>query len=144
MKKKIAVAIVVLFGVSLSFTAVLYAEDMDKTAKELSLNIGKEAGLTKSEQKSIKNPVKEMLKEGADKDEIKNAVSGLAKKGIRGEDLKSSVESMKDLVKMGKSPKEAGNIVSQAAHKAQAEGLKGKDLADKVHAAVKEMQAENK
>ena len=34
--------------------------------------------------------------------------------------------------------KETGNVVSQAAHKAQAEGLKGEDLAAKVHEAIEE------
>ena len=61
--KKIAVAITFLFGISLCFSAILYATDMDKAAKELSSNIAKEAGLTESEQKSINNPVKEMLRD---------------------------------------------------------------------------------
>ena len=39
----------------------------------------------------------------------------------------------------GKGPeKETGNVVSRAAHKAQEEGLKGEDLAEKVHEAIAE------
>jgi len=144
MKNNVVLAITVLFCASLCFSAALYAEDVNAAAKNLSSEIRQEAGLTDSEQKLIHSSVKEMLGQGADKDDIRNAVSGMAKKGIRGEDLKVSVESMKDLVKGGKSPKDAGNIISQAAHQAKAEGLKGKDLASRVHEAVKEMQAENK
>jgi len=144
MMKKSVVAIMVLFGISLSFSAALYAQDVDKTAKDLSSEIGKVAGLTENEQKSINNPVKKMLKGGADKDQIKNAVAGLAKDDIRGEDLKSSAESMYELVKSGNSARDAGNIVSKAAHEAKTEGLKGRDLANKVHEAVKKMQAEKK
>jgi NIMA (never in mitosis gene a)-related kinase len=49
---------------------------------------------------------------------------------------------MKDLVNEGESPKEAGNVVSQAAAQAHQQGLKGKDLAAKVHEAVQQRKAQ--
>lgn len=51
-------------------------------------------------------------------------------------------DSKSELVKSGRSSEEAGNIVSQAAHQAKAEGLKGKALAERVHEAVRKMQEE--
>src|SRR3989338_2972833 len=126
--RKTAVASIILFVLSLFFSAGLYAEEPDQTAKELSAQLQKEVGLTESERKSIDAPVREMLRGGAGKEDIKNAVSGLAKGGIRGEELKSSVQSMHEMVRKGSGVAEAGNIVSQAAHQAKSEGLKGKDL----------------
>lgn len=38
--------------------------------------------------------------------------------------------------------KETGSVVSQAVHKAQAEGLKGKDIASAAHKAIEERKAE--
>ena len=49
---------------------------------------------------------------------------------------------MNDLVNDGEDPKVAGNIVSQAAHSAQLEGLRGKDLAARVHAAIQQRKQE--
>lgn len=142
--RKTAVATIILFGLSLFFSLGLYAQDPDKTAKKLSAQLQKEVGLTESERKSIDKPVREMLREGAGKEDIKNAVSGLAKGGIRGEELKSSVNSMNEMVRRGSGATEAGNIVSQAAHQAKSEGLKGKDLANRVHEAARKMQAEKR
>jgi hypothetical protein len=141
MKKKMIVSLMALWGAGLFFSAVLFADDMDKTAKELSSEIGKEAGLTSSEQESIDHSIKGMMDEGAGKEDIKNAVSGMINDGIRGEDLKNSSEALKELIKSGNSPTEAGHIVSQAVLQAQAEGLKGEELANRIQKAVKEAQA---
>ena len=125
MNKKILVAIAILLGVGLCLVSTLYSQEPILTGKE---------------EAAIKGPVDEMVKRGANKDEVRGIVSDMAKKGIRGDDLKSSAEAMNDLVKRGESPKEAGNLVSRAAHQAKAEGLKGRDLADRVHGAVKQTQ----
>jgi len=58
-------------------------------------------------------------------------------------DLDRTVAAVKDgLVKSGESSEEAGNIVSRAVHQAQAEGLKGEALAERVHEVIRERKAE--
>jgi hypothetical protein len=46
------------------------------------------------------------------------------------------------LITNGENPKNAGNIVSRAAHEAHAQGLKGRDLANKVHEAIQKRKQE--
>lgn len=87
-------------------------------------------------------PIKEMLSKGATKEELKKVMLDLKEKEVTGKDLKESLNSMNDLVKDGESPKKAGNIVAQAAQQAKAQGLKGKELAAKVHEAIKQRKTE--
>ncbi|MDD5614007.1 MAG: hypothetical protein PHQ54_02925, partial [Candidatus Omnitrophica bacterium] len=54
-----------------------------------------------------------------------------------------SVTAMNELVKAGEDPKMAGNVVSRSAHQAQAEGLKGKELSERVRKAVQERKSEH-
>ncbi|MEI8350556.1 MAG: hypothetical protein WCI77_10450 [Candidatus Omnitrophota bacterium] len=66
----------------------------------------------------------------------------LSRSEVRGKDLEKTVKDANDLVNKGEHPKEAGNIVSQAAHAAQVQGLKGRDLAAKVHEAIRQRKQE--
>jgi mannitol-specific phosphotransferase system IIBC component len=61
---------------------------------------------------------------------------------IAAADAPSVSSSVKTLVESGASADEAKNVVAQAAHQAKAQGLKGKDLAAKVHEAVKARKAQ--
>ena len=61
---------------------------------------------------------------------------------IAATDASSVSSSVKTLVDSGASADEARNVVAQAAHQAKSEGLKGKDLAAKVHEAVRARKAE--
>lgn len=125
-------------------TTLVYAQQQDSNAvvSQLNKELEKEAAFTSQDLKPIEKPLKNMLDKGATKKDLKILLKDLSEKKIRGKDLKSTVDSMNDLVNSGESPKEAGNIVSRAAHLAQAQGLKGTALAAKVHEAIKQRKAE--
>jgi hypothetical protein len=142
MKKLLLMGMVVCFASSLVL-APAYAADVEKATKEVQIELQKQ-GLSAEEAAEIKGPIKEMLANGASKDEVTKPLVELSKSEVKGSDLKNSAESMNELVKSGATPKEAGNVVSQAAHQAKAEGLKGKALAARVHESVKKMQAEKR
>lgn len=61
---------------------------------------------------------------------------------IAAADVSSVSSSVKTLVDSGATADEAKNVVAQAAHQAKAEGLKGRDLAAKVHEAVRARKAQ--
>ena len=121
-----------------------YAQKQDSSAivDQLNNELEKEAAFTPQDLNPIKKPLKNMLNKGAAKEDLKKVLKDLSENRIKGKDLKNTVDSMNDLVNSGESPKEAGNIVSRAAHLAQAQGLKGTALAAKVHEAIKERKAE--
>jgi hypothetical protein len=142
MRTILAMAMVMCLASSLILSPA-YAADVEKVTKEVQIDLQKQ-GLSAEDAAELKEPVKEMLANGASKDDIVKPLVELSKNEVKGNDLKNSAESMNELVKSGATPKEAGNVVSQAAHQAQAEGIKGKALAAKVHEAVKTMQAEKR
>lgn len=123
---------------------IVRAENAESTVNQLRSELQQSGVVTRNEAGEIKSPLKNMVEKGANKEELKGVITELSNKGVKGDDLKESVNSMNDLVNKGASTKEAGNIVSQAAAQAHAQGLKGKDLAAKVHEAIKEMQAEKR
>ncbi len=127
----------------LSFVAsnCVFAEEDSTVFEELKSELRQE-GVSPEDIEDITEPVKNMFGKGAKKKDIEDVVVGLSKKGVKGKVLKDSVESMNELVEDGEDPKEAGNIVSQAAHAALAAGLKGKDLAAKVHEAIQQRKQE--
>jgi hypothetical protein len=122
--------------------SIAKAEDPEAAVNQLSSELKKSGVVTGQEADAIKSPLKDMMKKGATKADLKSIVTEFSKKGLKGEDLKNSVNSTKDLVIGGESAKEAGNIVSQAASQARAQGLKGKDLSAKVHEAVRTRKAQ--
>jgi len=139
--------IISVFFVCLFFSAAavsLYAQEKNtnKIVEQLNQELEKDKVFTSRELKTIKNPVKNMLDKGATKEDIKNMLEDLSKSEVRGRDLENTVNAANDLVNKGEHPREAGNIVSQAAHAAQAQGLKGKDLAAKVHDAIRQRKQE--
>ncbi|MCX5705476.1 MAG: hypothetical protein NTZ92_05430 [Candidatus Omnitrophica bacterium] len=133
-----------LISVFCLFSGTVLAAEKETNAivEQLNVELEKAKVFVPQELKSIDKPMKNMVDKGATKDELKKVLTDLANAGAKGGTLKSSVESMNDLVNSGEKPKEAGNIVSQAAHQAKAAGLKGKDLAAKVHEAIKQRKAE--
>lgn len=102
----------------------------------------KKGGITDSEINSMGNSMKNMLTKGANKEDVKTVVIDLVRLGLHGRELKNSVNDMNDLVNAGESPKQAGNIVSKAAHDAKAQGLTGRALAEKVHEAIRQRKQE--
>jgi len=125
-------------------TALVYAQEQNSNAivGQLNKELEKEAAFIPQDLKLIEKPLKNMLNKGAAKEDLKKLLKDLSENRIKGKDLKNTVDSMNDLVNNGESPQEAGNIVSRAAHLAQAQGLKGTALAAKVHEAIKERKAE--
>lgn len=143
--KKILVILMLLIMVGLvtSIYAVAQEKNVDAACAELTGEL-RQKGVSRRDVKAIEEPVKNMLRKGATKKDIKDAVGNLSAEGARGQALRQSVEAMNELVEDGENPKEAGNIVSRAAHRAQAQGLKGKDLAAEVQEAVQQRKQERK
>ena len=75
---------------------------------------------------------------------VSEVKADLTAAGVESAEVKDSVSAINDMVKSGVPAEEAGNVVSQAAKQARAEGLKGKDLAARVKAAAKGRKAEHK
>jgi len=125
-------------------TTLTYAQKEGSNAivNQLNNELEKEAAFIPGDLKPVEKPLKNMLDKGAAKEDLKKLLKDLSRNGIKGKELKNTVDSMNDLVNSGESPKEAGNIVSRAAHLAQAQGLKGTELAAKVHEAIKQRKAE--
>ncbi len=141
--KKILVILTLLsiVGFVTSIYAVAQEKNVDATCAELAGEL-RQKGVSRRDVKAIEEPVKNMLKKGATKKDIKDAVGDLSAGGVKGKALRQSVEAMNELMEDGENPKVAGNIVSRAAHRAQAQGLKGKDLAAEVHEAVQQRKQE--
>lgn len=141
MKKFWAIGMIMGLASFLVLAPAYAVEDTEKSFGEIKQEL-QAKGLASAEIDEAKGPIVEMLGKGATKDEIVKPALDLSNNGVGGRDLKLSLDSMNDLVKNGKSPLEAGNIVSQAVAQAKTEGLKGAALADKVHQATQAMQAE--
>ena len=126
------------------FAAFAYAQKQDSNAivNQLNNELEKAAVFTPQDLKPIEKPLKNMLDKGATKEDLRNLLKDLSRKEIKGKELKNTVDSMNDLVNSGENPRGAGNIVSRAAHLAQAQGLKGTALAAKVHEAIRQRKAE--
>lgn len=122
--------------------SIARADDADTTVNQVTGELTQAGVVTQQDADAIKAPLKNMIKKGARKQDLKNAVADLSGKGVKGDDLKQSVNSMNDLVNAGETPRDAGNVVSRAAAQARAQGLKGKDLAAKVHEAVRQRKAQ--
>jgi len=102
----------------------------------------RQKGISEKDIISIQKPINNMLKQGATREDIEKVIGDLSEKGMKGRNLRNSLISMNDLINDGENPKDAGNIVSRAAHEAHAQGLKGRDLAIKVHEAIQQRKQE--
>jgi hypothetical protein len=141
-KRWVAAVVVCCIGLLLCAFSAVRADEADDTVKQMTAELQESGTVTAQEAAAIRAPLKNMVRKGADKKELKDTVAGLTRKGAKGDDLKRSVESMSDLVNAGENPEQAGNVVSQAAAQAHAQGLKGKALAAKVHEAVRARKEE--
>lgn len=102
----------------------------------------RQKGISENEITFVQKPINNMLKQGATRMDIERVIIDLSEKGMKGQNLKNSLISMNDLITDGENPKNAGNIVSRAAHEAHAQGLRGRDLANKVHEAIQKRKQE--
>lgn len=133
--KKLLLVVAIFLGFNILNYAAADEKYATGTFNELVAEL-KTDGVTQEDIQGIQASIKDMLGGGTKKEDIKKVVTDLVKNEVKGKDLANSVKSMNDLIKSGEDPKEVGNIVSKAAHDAQAMGLKGKDLAAKVHEAI--------
>jgi len=102
----------------------------------------RQKGISENDITLVQKPINNMLKQGATREDIERVVIDLSGKGMKGQNLRNSLIGMNDLINNGENPKNAGNIVSRAAHEAHAQGLKGRDLANKVHEAIQQRKQE--
>lgn len=102
----------------------------------------RQKGISEKDINLVQKPINNMLKQGATREDIEKVISDLSEKGMKGRNLRNTLIAMNDLINNGENPKNAGNIVSRAAHEAHAQGLKGRDLANKVHEAIQQRKKE--
>lgn len=142
MKKRIfctAIAVILVFCATLVFAQ----QETNKIMEELNKELEQEKVFLPAELKNMKKSLSNALERGVTKEDLKAILLDLQKKESNAKDAKKTIDAMNDLIKSGVEPKEAGNIVSQAAHQAQAQGLKGTALAAKVHEAIRLRKAEH-
>jgi KaiC/GvpD/RAD55 family RecA-like ATPase len=141
MKKRIFSVIIALI---LVFCATLaYAQqETNKIMDELNKELEQDKVFLPKELKEINKSLRNAMEQGVTKEDLKAILVDLKKKESNVKDTKKTIDIMIDLIKSGVGPKEAGNIVSQAAHLAKAQGLKGKALAAMVHEAIRIRKAE--
>jgi len=102
----------------------------------------RQKGISEKDINLAQKPINNMLTQGATREDIEKVIIDLSEKGMKGRNLRNPLISMNDLINNGENPKNAGNIVSRAAHEAHAQGLKGRDLANKVHEAIQQRKQE--
>ena len=102
----------------------------------------RQKGISENDITLAQKPINTMLKQGATREDIERVVIDLSEKGMKGKNLRNSLISMNDLIANGENPNNACNIVSRAAHEAHAQGLRGRDLANKVHEAIQQRKQE--
>lgn len=132
-------------GIILVFCASLvYAQqETNKIMQQLNKELEQEKVFLPNELKDMNQPLRNCLERGVASQDLKAILVDLKSKESSAKDTKKTIDLMVDLIKFGVSPKEAGNIVSQAAHQAHAQGLKGQALAAKVHEAIRLRKAEH-
>lgn len=126
----------------LTAISIAKADNAGSIADQLNSELQQSGVVTRNEADAIKSLLKNMVNKGAGKEELRDVVTELSNHGVKGDDLKKSIKSMNDLVNKGENPREAGSVVSRAAAQAHADGLKGKDLAAKVHEAIGQRKAQ--
>ena len=125
-------------------TTLVYAQQAtNEIMEELNKELEQEKVFLPRELKNMNKSLRNTMEQGVTKEDLKAILSDLKKKGLDYKEIKKTIESMNDLIKAGVEPKQAGNIVSQAAHLAKAQGLKGTALAAKVHEAIRIRKAEH-
>ena len=99
-------------------------------------------GVSEKDVNNMQGSMENMFKKGANKEDIKTVVINLTRMGLFGRELTDSVKDVSDLVNDGETVKNAGNVVSSAAHAAKQKGLKGRALAEEVHKAIRQRKQE--
>ncbi len=142
MKKIIFSAVIAVILVF--YTTLIYAQqETNKIMQELNKELEQEKVFLPKELKDMDKSLRNAMEHGVTKGDLRAILVDLKKKESNVKDTKKTIDVMVDLIKSGVDPKEAGNIVSRAAHQAKAEGLKGQALAARVHEAIRIRKAEH-
>jgi len=142
MRKLLIIFVVAgLMGFVTSEYAFAEGEDVGPAFIKLKYSL-RQKGISEKDITLVQKPINNMLTQGATREDIEKVIIDLQEKGMKGQNLRNSLISMNDLINNGENPKNAGNIVSRAAHEAHAQGLKGRDLANKVHEAIQQRKQE--
>lgn len=117
-----------------------YCAAFDSSFEQLKLELKKE-GISNEFVKITENSVKRMISSSAPIADIKPVLLDLWNDGVKGRALKNAVAAVAELIASGDSAKDAAEIASGAAHKAQAEGLSGFGIGMRVKKAVQDRKA---
>jgi hypothetical protein len=132
-------AVILAFCVSLAYAQ----QETNQIMEELNKELEQEKVFLPRELKDMDKSLRNSVEHGLSKEDLKTILSDLKNKEVDHKEIKNTIDAMNDLLKAGIEPKEAGNIVSQAAHLAKDEGLKGTALAARVHEAIQTRKAEH-
>jgi len=141
MQKKNVLAIFIVAIMLVSFIRLPgYCAAVDNTFEQLKLELKKE-GVSDEFIKTTEKSVKRMISSAASIVDIKNVLLDLWGEGRKGIALKNAVASVAELVESGDDTLEAAKITSDAAHKAESEGLSGFGVGMRVKKAVQDRKA---
>lgn len=138
-------AVTLAFCVTLAYAQqqTYQIQETNQIMEELDKELEQEKVFLPRELKNMDKSLRNSMECGVSKEDLKTILSDLQKKEVGHKEIKKTIDSMNDLIKAGVEPKQAGNIVSQAAHLAKAQGLKGTALAARVHEAIRIRKAEH-
>ena len=112
----------------------------DNSFEQLKLELKKE-GVSNEFVKITENSVKRMISSSAPITDIKPVLLDLWNDDVRGRALKNAVAAVAELIASGDNAKDAAEIASNAAHKAELEGLSGFGIGMRVKKAVQDRKA---
>jgi len=112
----------------------------DTSFEQLKLELKKE-GVSNEFIKATENSVKKMIASSAPIVDIKPVLLDLWTEGVNGRALTNAVAAVAELIASGDSAKDAAQIASGAAHKAESEGLGGFGIGMRVRKAVQDRKA---
>ncbi len=117
-----------------------YCIASDNSFDQLKLELKKE-GVSNEFIKVTENSVKKMILSNAPIVDIKPVLLDLWTEGVNGRALTNAVAAVAELIASGDNAKDAAQIASGAAHKAEAEGLGGFGIGMRVKKAVQDRKA---
>lgn len=142
MKRAIMICMIIIcFGLISIYPVPAWGAKKSDEFKEVASELVK-GGVSEKDIDKMQGSMENMFRKGANKEDVKTVVINLTRMGLFGRELTDSVKNVSDLVNEGENVKEAGNVVSKAAHEAKRKGLKGRALAAEVHKAVRQRKEE--
>jgi hypothetical protein len=133
---------IIILSVMLVLTANVfgYCGAVDNTFGQLKSEL-KNLGVSDQFIKITESSVKRMIVSEAKISDVKTVLLDLWSQGVKTRALRNAVAAVAELVASGDSTLEAASIASGAAHKAEAEGLRGFGVGMRVKKAVQDRKA---